>query len=51
MVDYYATFEVFDIKVEKCTKLNVYVEIYMYYRSRSFFDLCPRSLRMKLDLR
>ena len=34
-------------------KLNeyMYMEIYMYQGSRSFFDLCPKSLRMKLDLR
>ena len=28
-----------------------YMEIYMYQRSRSFFDLCLRSFRMKLDHR
>ena len=27
------------------------MELYMYQRSKSFFDLCPRSLRMKQDLR
>ena len=51
MVDYSETVEVYDIKVGICSKLTEYMEIYMYQRSRSFFDLCLRSLRMKLDLR
>ena len=45
MVDYSETIEVYDIKVDINSK-----QIYMYQRSRSFFDLRPSSLRMKLDL-
>ena len=42
MVDYrYSeTIEVYDIKVGIHNKLNECREIYMYQRSRSFFDLC-----------
>ena len=29
------------------SKLNEYMELYMYQRSRSFFDLGPRSLRFR----
>ena len=52
MLDYSETIEVYDIKVGLYSKLNEYIEIhvYMYQRSRSFFDLCPRSFSMKLDL-
>ena len=38
MVDNSETFEVCE------SKLNDYMEIYMYQRSKSFFDVCPRSL-------
>ena len=51
MLDYSEKIEVYYIKVGMYSKLNEYIEIYMYQRSRSFFDICPRSLRMKLDLR
>ena len=46
MANYQETVEVylFGIKVGIYSKLNVYMEIYMYQRS-SFFDFCPRSLR------
>ena len=47
MVDYFETVEVYDIKVTN----NKNLKIHMYQRSRSFFDLCPRSIRMELDLR
>ena len=46
MVDYLETIvimEVYDIKVAIYSNLNEYMEIYMYQRSRSFFDLFPRS--------
>ena len=49
MVDYLETIEFCDIKVRNI--VNEYMEIYMYQWSRSFFDLCLRSLRMKLDVR
>ena len=42
---------VYNIKVGLYSKLNEYMEIYMYQRSRSFFDLCPMFFRMKMDLR
>ena len=51
MVDYSETIEVYDIKVGIYSKLIEYMEIYMYQRSRLFFDLCLRSLSMKLDLK
>ena len=43
MVDYSET-EVYDIKVRIHSKQNEYRDIYMYQRSRSLVDLCPRSL-------
>ena len=43
MADYSETIQVYDIKVGIHSKLNEYREIYMYRRSRSFFELCPRS--------
>ena len=51
MVDYSETTEVYDTKFGIYRKLTEYMEIYMYQGSRSFFDLCLRSLTMKLDLR
>ena len=51
MEDYSETIEVYDIKVVIYGELNNHMEIYMYQRSLSFFDLWPRSLRMKRDLR
>ena len=44
MVDYSETIEVYGIKVCIHSKLNEYREIFMYMKSRSFFDLCPMSL-------
>ena len=32
---------VFDIKVDRCSQLNVYMNLYEYQRSRSFIDLGP----------
>ena len=45
MLDYSETIEMYGIKVGIYSKLNEYMEIYMYQRSRSFCDLCTRSLR------
>ena len=45
MVHYSESIEVCDIKVGTYSKLNEYMETYMYQRSRSFFDIFPRSLR------
>ena len=39
MIDYSETIEVYGIQVGMYSKLNEYMEIYMYQRSRSFFDL------------
>ena len=50
VVDYSESIVVYDIIVGIYSKLNEHTEIYMYQRSRSFFDICPRSLRMKLNL-
>ena len=50
-MDYSETCEVYVIKVGIYSKLNDYMERFKYQRPGSFFDLCPRSLRMKLDLR
>ena len=44
MVDYSETIEVNDIKVGIHSKRNKYRDIYMYQRTRSFFDLSPRSV-------
>ena len=44
MVGYSVPFEVYDIKVDVYSRLNEYREIYIYQRSRAFFDLCPMSL-------
>ena len=48
MGDYSETIEVYDIKVGIYSELSTWR--YMYQRSRSFFDLCLRSLRKKLIL-
>ena len=47
MVDYSETVDVYGTKVGIYSTLTEYMEIYMYMyqRSRSFFGLCPRSLR------
>ena len=50
MVNYLETIEIYDIKVGILHNL-MYMEIYMYQGSWSFFDLCTRSLRMKLELK
>ena len=44
MMDYSETNEVYGIKISVNSKQNEYMETYMYQRSRSFFDHCPRSL-------
>ena len=35
------TIVVYDIKVGRCSQLNVYMKLYEYQRSRSFIDLGP----------
>ena len=44
MVAFSETIEVYDTKGGIYSKLNEFMEIYMYQRSRSLFDLCPMSL-------
>ena len=44
-MDYSEIIEVYGMQVGIYNKLNEYMELYMYQRSRSFFDHCPRSLR------
>ena len=39
---------VYDIKVGRFSQLNEYMNLYEYQRSRSFIDLCPRSLRFSI---
>ena len=41
MMDHLETIEVYGIKIGIYIKPNEYMEIYMYQRSRSFFNLCP----------
>ena len=41
MVDYSEAIEVCVINVGKYRKLKEYMEIHIYQRSRSIFDLCP----------
>ena len=43
-MDFSETSVVFDIKVGKCSQLNVYTNLYQYQRSKSFIDLRQRSL-------
>ena len=35
----------YDVKIGRCSKLNEYMNLYEYQRSRSFIDIHPRSLR------
>ena len=42
------TIVVYDIKVGRCSKLNEYMNLYKYQRSRSFTDYGPRSLRFNI---
>ena len=43
--DFSETIVVYDIKVGRCSQLNVYMNLHEYQRSWSFIDLGPRSLR------
>ena len=45
MMDFLATIVVYDVRVGRCSKLNEYMKLFEYQRSRSFIDLGPRSLR------
>ena len=47
-MDFSETIIVYDVKVGICSKLNVYMNLYEYQRSRSFIDLGPRSLRFNI---
>ena len=42
-MDFSETIVVYDVKVGRCSKLNPYMNLYEYQRSRSFVDLHPRS--------
>ena len=48
IMDFSETIVVFDVKVGRCGQLNKYTNIYEYQWSRSFNDLCPRSLRFNI---
>ena len=43
-IDFSETIVVYDIKVGRCSQLNVYMNLYEYQRSGSFIDLKWRSL-------
>ena len=43
-MDLSETIGVYDVKVNIWSKLNEYINIYEYQRSRSFIDLGPRLL-------
>ena len=47
-MDFSETIVVCDIKVGRCSQLNEYTHLCVYQRSRSFIDLCPRSLRFNI---
>ena len=42
-MDFAETIVVYDVKVGRCSKLNDYMNLYEYQRSRSFIELGPRS--------
>ena len=48
IMDFSETVVVYDIKVSRFSQLNEYMNRYEYQRSRSFIDLCPRSLRFNI---
>ena len=47
-MDFLETVVVYDVKVSSCSKLDDYMILYEYQRSRSFTDLGPRSLRFNI---
>ena len=48
IMDFSETIVVHDIKVGRFFQLNESMSFYEYQRSRSFIDLCPRSLRFNI---
>ena len=48
IMDFLETVVVCDIKVGRFSLLNEYMNHYEYQRSRSFIELCPRSLRFNI---
>ena len=48
LMDFSETIVVCDIKVGRFIQLNKYMTLYEYQTSRSFIDLCPRSLRFNI---
>ena len=49
VLDFRETIEVYEQKGGKNSWWSEYMKTYEYQRSRSFFDLCPRSLRFILS--
>ena len=43
-MDFSETIVVYDAKVDRCSQLNEYMNLYEYQRPRSLIDLGPRSL-------
>ena len=48
-MDFSETTLVYDVNVGRGRKLNEYMNLYEYQRSRSFIDLGPRSLRFTIS--
>ena len=48
IMDFSETIVVYDIKVDRFSLLNEYMNHYEYQRSRSFIELRPRSLRFNI---
>ena len=48
-MDFSETTVVYDVNVGRGRKLNEYMNLYEYQRSRSFIDLGPRSLRFTIS--
>ena len=44
-MDFSESIVVCDVKIGKCSKVNDYMNLYGYQRSKSFIVLDPRSLR------
>ena len=49
MLDFIETIEVYELKVGTSSWLSEYMNTYVYQRSRTLFDLCPRSPRFLLS--
>ena len=48
IMNFSETIVVYDFKVGRFIQLNEYMNLYKYQSSRSFIDLCPRSVRFNI---